>query len=165
MAAAAKDFGEEDTRPIKLLFQDEGRFARISDPAHCWAPKGVRPIVPAHIVREYTHVFSAVCPHDGQSCSLILPYADTGAMKMFLTECSEHSHHLPAGILTGTESCRTSLGIHTGKLPEKLYMAHNGGIRKNLRRYSEDHYGMCLNDPKHCGVPLGHYLINDGEVV
>ena len=50
----------------------------------------MRPVVPARIVREYTHVFSAVCPHDGQSCSLILPYTDTGAMKMFLRECSEH---------------------------------------------------------------------------
>ena len=60
MATTAKNFGEEDTRPIKLLFQDEGRFKRISDPAHCWAPKGIRPIVPAHIVREYTHIFSAV---------------------------------------------------------------------------------------------------------
>jgi hypothetical protein len=90
VASAAKDFGEEDTRPIKLLFQDEGRFGRIADPAHCWAPKGIRPTVPAHIVREYTHIFSAVCPHDGQSCSLILPYADTDAMKMFLQECSEH---------------------------------------------------------------------------
>jgi hypothetical protein len=90
VASAAKDFGEEDNRPIKLLFQDEGRFGRISDPAHCWAPKGIRPIVPTHIVREYTHVFSAVCPHDGQSCSLILPYADTYAMKIFLQECSEY---------------------------------------------------------------------------
>ena len=86
MAATAKDFGEEDARPIKLLFQDEGRFGRISDPAHCWAPKGIRPVVPTHIVREY---FSAVCPYDGQSCSLILPYADTDAMKLFLQECSE----------------------------------------------------------------------------
>ncbi len=52
MAATAKNFGEEDTRPVKLLFQDEGRFGRISDPAHCWAPKGIRPIVPTHIVKS-----------------------------------------------------------------------------------------------------------------
>lgn len=90
MASAAKDFDKEDTRPIKLLFKDEGRFGRISDPARCWAPKGIRPIVPAHIVREYTHFFSAVCPRDGQSCSLILPYADTDAMNIFLEECSEY---------------------------------------------------------------------------
>jgi hypothetical protein len=33
--ATAKGFDKEDTRPIKLLFQDEGRFGRISDAAHC----------------------------------------------------------------------------------------------------------------------------------
>ena len=46
MAATAEDFDKEDVRPIKLLFQDEGRFGRISDPAHCWAPKGIRPPYP-----------------------------------------------------------------------------------------------------------------------
>lgn len=90
MAATAQEYGPEDTRPVKLLFQDEARFGRISDPAHCWAPEGVRPVVPMHIVRQYTHVFSAVCPSDGQSFSLILPYADTDAMHIFLTECSEY---------------------------------------------------------------------------
>jgi transposase len=90
VAAAKEEFNKEDTRPVKVLFQDEGRFGRISDPAHCWAPEGIRPVVPAHIVREYTHAFSAVCPHDGESFSLILPYADTDAMKIFLKECSDH---------------------------------------------------------------------------
>lgn len=90
MATATESFAREDTRPVKLLFQDEARFGRIADPAHCWAPKGVRPLVPTHIVREYTHVFSAVCPHDGESFSLILPYANTEAMKIFLQECSEY---------------------------------------------------------------------------
>lgn len=90
MATATESFAREDTRPVKLLFQDEARFGRISDPARCWAPKGVRPLVPTHIVREYTHVFSAVCPHDGESFSLILPYANTEAMKIFLQECSEY---------------------------------------------------------------------------
>jgi hypothetical protein len=90
VATAQKRFIKEDVRPLKLLFQDEGRFGRISDPAHCWAPKRLRPVVPVHIVWEYTHIFSAVCPHNGESFSLILPYADTDAMKIFLKECSEY---------------------------------------------------------------------------
>ena len=45
-------------------------------------------MVNTQIVREYTHVFSAVCPHDGDSFSLILPHADTEAMKIFLEELS-----------------------------------------------------------------------------
>lgn len=90
MAATEERFNKEDRRPVKLLFQDEGRFGRISDPARCWAPKGIRPVVPAHIVREYTHIFSAVCPRDGESFSLILPYANTDAMRIFLRECSKY---------------------------------------------------------------------------
>jgi transposase len=90
VAATTNTFLKEDTRPVKLLFQDEGRFGRISDPTRCWAPKGLRPLVPAHLIREYTHVFSVVCPNDGESFSLILPYANTDAMKIFLTECSEY---------------------------------------------------------------------------
>lgn len=90
MAGTEEKFGEEDTRPVKLLFQDKARFGRIADPSHCWAPRGIRPVVPGHIVREYTHVFGAVCPHDGESFSLILPYADTDAMNIFLQGCSEH---------------------------------------------------------------------------
>jgi hypothetical protein len=86
--AATEKFSTSDVRPVKVLFQDEGRFGRISDPGHCWAPKDIRPTVPAHIVREYTHAFSAVCPHSGESFSLILPYADTEAMQIFLKECS-----------------------------------------------------------------------------
>lgn len=90
MATAKQSFFQEDKRPLKLLFQDEARFGRISDPAHCWDPKRLRPVVPTQIIREYTYVFSAVCPHDGESLSLILPYANTEAMKIFLKGCSEH---------------------------------------------------------------------------
>ncbi len=52
-------------------------------------PKGFRPHIKAQVIRQYTHVFSAVCPHDGQTISLILPHADTDAMKIFLGECSK----------------------------------------------------------------------------
>ena len=89
MATAEKDFFPEDKRPVKIFFQDEARFGRISSPAYCWAPSGLRPIISSQIVREYTHVFSAVSPNDGQSFSLILPYADTDGMNIFLQEFAE----------------------------------------------------------------------------
>jgi transposase len=72
-----------------VFFQDEARFGRISDLFGCWAPEGVRPVVQAQIIRQYTHVFSAVCPHDGESFSLILPYADSEAMEIFMERLSE----------------------------------------------------------------------------
>ncbi len=41
-------------------------------------------------VREYTHVYSATCPADGDTFSLILPYANTEMMKLFMLEFSRH---------------------------------------------------------------------------
>lgn len=84
MGTAAQSFPPEDKRPLKVFFQDEGRFGRICEPTACWVAKGFRPIVKAQFVREYTHVFSAACPNDGQTFSMILPYADTDGMKIFL---------------------------------------------------------------------------------
>lgn len=75
-------------QPLRLLFEDEARFGRMSDPVRCWAPAGCRPEVPARRVREYTHVFGSVCPHDGELISLILPHADTAVMSLYLAEVS-----------------------------------------------------------------------------
>ena len=68
------------------MFQDEARFGRISDPSACWAPEGVRPDVGAQMIREYVYVFGAVSPEDGCHDSLVLPYANTEAMSIFLKE-------------------------------------------------------------------------------
>ena len=89
MATASKTFSSEDDRPIKVFFEDEGRFGRMDRPYYCWAAPGVRPVVYSQIVREYTHAFSAICPHDGDCFSLVLPYADSEAMKIFLKELSK----------------------------------------------------------------------------
>ena len=70
------------------MFQDEGRFGRIHDPRRCWAPSGVRPDVPQQVVREYTHAFAAVSPHDGVLDSLILPEVNAEMMTLFLEEVS-----------------------------------------------------------------------------
>ena len=75
-------------RPLRLMFEDEARFGRMSNPLRCWAPSGCRPEVPTHRVREYTHVFGSVSPQDGELISLILPHADTAAMSLYLAEVS-----------------------------------------------------------------------------
>jgi len=68
------------------MFQDEGRFCRISDPRRCWAPLGLRPDVTTQVVREYTDAFAAVSPHDGTMDSLILTEVNACMMSMFLEE-------------------------------------------------------------------------------
>ncbi|HOE13144.1 MAG TPA: transposase, partial [bacterium] len=70
------------------MFQDEGRFGRINDPRCCWAPSGIRPNVPAQIVREYTYAFAAISPHDGVMDSLVLPEVNAELMSIFLAEVS-----------------------------------------------------------------------------
>jgi hypothetical protein len=79
----------EDSRPVLLFAQDEGRFGRISDVRRAWSPVGIRPHAPRQIIRKYLCVFTAVCPALGKMTSLILPWANTGMMNIFLRQVAE----------------------------------------------------------------------------
>jgi transposase len=80
---------EEAHRPVRVMFEDEARFGRISEPRRCWAPPGVRPEVKTQIVREYEYVYGAVSPHDGVLDTLVLPEVNAEAMGVFLTEVAQ----------------------------------------------------------------------------
>ena len=73
-------------RPLRLMFQDEARFGRISDVRHCWDKKPHRPMVRAMITQQYTYAYGAVSPVDGRFDSLILPYVNGECMQIFLDE-------------------------------------------------------------------------------
>jgi hypothetical protein len=79
--------------PVRVMFEDEARFGRISDPRRCWAPAGIRPEVNTQIVREYEYAFAALSPHDGTLDTLVLPWANTEAMGIFLAEVSQRHPH------------------------------------------------------------------------
>jgi putative transposase len=68
------------------MFQDEAGFGRINKPKRCWCPRGMRPSVPCHHVREYRYLYGAVSPQDGELFTLVLPYANTVCMNVFLEE-------------------------------------------------------------------------------
>ena len=74
---------------IRLMFEDEAGFGRINEPSSCWAPSGVRPIVPCQIVREYMQVYGAIDPITGDSCFIIAPACNTECMNVFLSELSK----------------------------------------------------------------------------
>jgi transposase len=78
-----------DAEKIRIMFEDEARFGRISDPRHCWALKGTRPVVPRQFVREYTYAYAAVSPYDGILDSLVLPDVNAKSMSIFLSIISE----------------------------------------------------------------------------
>ena len=71
------------------MFQDEAGFGRINKPKACWCPKGVRPSVPCHHIREYRYAYGAVDPRDGESFFLVMPYCNTECMNVFLQELSK----------------------------------------------------------------------------
>ena len=73
-------------RAVRLMFQDEGRFGLLGSPRRCWAPRGMRPVVGARLVRQFTYAFAAVSPHDGVMDSLILPWVNAQMMSLFLDE-------------------------------------------------------------------------------
>ena len=70
------------------MYMDEAGFGRISEPKRCWCPKGIRPIVPRHHIREYRYAYAAADPNDGEFFSLVLPYANTVCMNIFLQHLS-----------------------------------------------------------------------------
>ena len=75
---------------IRLMFQDEARFGRISDIRYCWCPKPFRPVCRAMVTQEYTYAYAAVSVVDGVLDSLmILPDVNTSCMQLFLDEVAQ----------------------------------------------------------------------------
>ncbi len=73
---------------VKLMFEDEAGFGRISNPAACWAPPKNRPIVPSQRIRQYKTVYGAVSPLDGDSFFLVLEKSNSENMSLFLKALS-----------------------------------------------------------------------------
>lgn len=71
-------------KPLRVLFEDEASFGRISETRRCWAPPGVRPTVPHQYVRDHLQALAAVCPMDGRMSWSLAPHLDADAMSAFL---------------------------------------------------------------------------------
>jgi len=55
-----------------------------------WAPRGSRPVRPQQNEYEWVYLYGAVNPLTGESCALVLPWADTQMMQMHLDAVSRH---------------------------------------------------------------------------
>jgi transposase len=73
-------------QPLRLMFQDEARFGRISDCCYCWCKKPLRPLVKAMLSHQYVYAYAAVSPQDGKLDSLVLPEVNGQWMQEFITE-------------------------------------------------------------------------------
>jgi hypothetical protein len=98
----------EDRLPMRLMFQDEARFGRMSDPRSCWAPAPHRPIVNLALVREFRYEYAAVSPWDGCLDYMTVEKMNTESMTCFLTQVSAaHSEEFIVMVLDGASSHRS----------------------------------------------------------
>ncbi|MBH2009454.1 MAG: IS630 family transposase [Xanthomonadaceae bacterium] len=110
-------------RPIKLMFQDEARFGRISDVRRCWAPKPLRPLCRAMLTHEYAYAYGAVDVCTGELDSLILPHVNTHCMQLFLNEVSaRHPDEHIVMVIDGagwhrSDALQAPANMHLLKLP------------------------------------------------
>jgi len=77
---------------MRLMFQDEARFGRMSDPRSCWAPAPHRPVVNLALVREFRYEYAAVSPWDGSLDYMTVEKMNTDGMTRFLAHVSA-AHH------------------------------------------------------------------------
>ena len=67
----SKRFKEKRTyNKVRLMYQDEAGFGRISKMISCWAPQEIRPSIPSHYMREYRYCYGAVDAQTGDSLLL-----------------------------------------------------------------------------------------------
>lgn len=103
MAAANRQ--NIDQLPIRLMFQDEARFGRMSDPRACWAPAPQRPVVNLALVREFRYEYAAVSPWDGFLDYMTAEKMNTENMSIFLAQVSEaHRDEFIIMVLDGASS-------------------------------------------------------------
>lgn len=120
MASAENDFAEQlKSFPIRLYFQDEARFGRINTLQKCWCLKGIIPSVKQQLIREYSYLYTAVCPETGKTCSLVMPFVNIDAMDIFLKTLSEQQSKERIIL------CMDKAGWHTTKqlkIPENIIL-------------------------------------------
>ena len=124
-------------KSLRIMFQDEARFGRITDPKRCWAPKGFRPIVKKQFVREYTYLFGAFSPLDGINDLIILPEVSFNTMNIFLDILS--NRHLDELILLFCDQA----SFHRNKelnIPENIIIKYIPPYSPELNP-SEDMWG------------------------
>jgi hypothetical protein len=104
---AAACLKNEDQLPLRLMFEDEARFGRMSDPRSCWAPAPHRPVVNLAMVREFRYEYAAVSPWDGDIDFMTAEKMNTENMSRFLDQVSKaHQDQFIAMVVDGASSHR-----------------------------------------------------------
>ena len=121
-------------RHVRLMFQDEARFGRMVRIRRCWAPAPERPVVDNGYEREFTYVYGAVSPMEGQLDWMICRKMNTEMMEKFLLQVSSaHPLDFIVMIIDGASS----------------HVAHALVVPENIRLYRLPAYSPQLNPQEH----------------
>ena len=97
----------EKNLPVRLIFHDEARFGRMSDPRACWAPAPLRPVVDLALVREFRYEYAAVSPWSGDLDYMTSEKMNTENLTKFLKQIAEtHAQNFTVMVLDGAPSHR-----------------------------------------------------------
>jgi len=92
-------------RPVRLMFQDEARFGRMARIRRCWSPAPLRPIVFNGYEREFTYLYGAVSPLQGQLDWSLSDKMNTEHMAAFLSQVSQaHPQEFIIMVVDGASS-------------------------------------------------------------
>jgi len=98
----------ENQLPVRLMFQDEARFGRMSDPRSCWAPAPHRPVVNLALIREFRYEYAAVSPWDGCLDFMTTEKMNTENMSRFLAQVNEkYKNEFVIMVVDGASSHRS----------------------------------------------------------
>ena len=75
---------------VDVWFQDEARIGQQGTLTRVWVPKGMRFRLKRQQQFLNAYLFGAVCPQKGIGAALVLPHANTAAMKEHLNEIAFH---------------------------------------------------------------------------
>ena len=95
-------------RAVRIMFQDEARFGRMVRIRRCWSPAPFRPTVDNGYERQFTYVYGAVSPIQGELDWMISPKRNTEQMNQFLLQVSAaHPVEFIVMIIDGASSHRS----------------------------------------------------------
>lgn len=110
-------------RPTRIVFQDEARFGRMVRIRRCWAPAPLRPKVANGYERQFTYVYGAVSPLQGELDWRICSKMNTEQMNAFMAQISQaHPEEFIFMIVDGASSHRSQElcvpeNMHLHRLP------------------------------------------------
>lgn len=116
------------------MFQDEARFGRMVRIRRCWAPAPERPMVDNGYERQFTYVYGAVSPLEGQLDWMICEKMNTEMMGRFLAQVNAaHPKDFMVMVVDGASS----------------HVAKDLQVPENIRLYRLPPYSPQLNPQEH----------------